>query len=69
MILILQVKKLGHKEVEKCAQASGRARWEAPEPLCSLEELHVTLPLSIHISRTLLTQNLLKGLGMPILFW
>lgn len=47
IILILQVRKLGQREVEKFVQASGKARWKAPEPvLCSTTTCY---PASLHM--------------------
>lgn len=67
--LILQVKKPGteslrHLPKQVAAEPGGR---KVPEPVCSLVQLPVTLPLSTRISLHLLTQNPLKGLGMHIL--
>lgn len=66
IILILQVRKLGQREVEKFVQASGKPGGRL-QSLCSVVQPHVILPLSICISPNLLTQNLLKCLGTYIL--
>lgn len=60
IILLLQVWKLGQGEVEKFAQASGRAGWQAVR-LGSSPQVHAILPACV--SPSLLSQDQTEGSG------